>query len=175
MRCPECSGEEYIRQGPGIQKVEDALRELLPKTRVIRMDADTTRGKSAHWKIVEQFSRGEGDVLLGTQMVAKGHDFPGVTLAAVIGAEMGLYLPDFRAQETTFDLLLQVAGRSGRSSKPGEVIIQTLDPDNPVIRMACSHDYETFMETELNQRKAMGFPPFRRMARLLCPGRIPPG
>lgn len=175
MRCPECSGEEYIRQGPGIQKVEEALKELLPQTRVIRMDADTTRGRSAHWKIVEKFSRGEGDVLLGTQMVAKGHDFPEVTLAAVIGAEMGLYLPDFRAQETTFNLLLQVAGRSGRSNKAGEVIIQTLDPDNPVIRMACVHDYEAFMKMELNQRKTMGFPPYRRMARLLWSGEDPAG
>ncbi len=175
MRCPECSGEEYIRQGPGIQKVEEALGELLPRTRVIRMDADTTRGRSAHWKIVDRFSRGEGDVLLGTQMVAKGHDFPEVTLAAVIGAEMGLYLPDFRAQETTFNLLLQVAGRSGRSQKPGEVIIQTLDPENPVIRLACAHDYEAFMEMELNQRKSMGFPPFRRMARLLWSGEDPSG
>jgi primosomal protein N' (replication factor Y) (superfamily II helicase) len=172
MRCPECSGEKFVHQGPGIQKVEDALRELLPRTRVIRMDRDTTRGRAAHWKIVEKFSRGEGDVLLGTQMVAKGHDFPEVTLAAVIGAEMGLYIPDFRAQETTFNLLLQVAGRSGRSSKAGEVIIQTLDPDNPVIRMACSHDFHGFMKAELEQRKAMGFPPFSRMARLLWSGEV---
>ncbi len=170
MRCPQCSGEEYTRQGPGIQKVEQALNELLPLTRVIRMDADTTRGKSAHWKIIDRFNRGEGDVLLGTQMVAKGHDFPDVTLAAVIGGEMGLYLPDFRAQETTFSLLLQVAGRSGRSSKPGEVIIQTMDPENPVILLACSHDYRTFIEAELKQREAMGFPPFTRMARLLWTG-----
>lgn len=170
MRCPECSGEEYTRQGPGIQKVEHALNTLLPRTRVIRMDADTTRGKSAHWKIIDKFNRGEGDVLLGTQMVAKGHDFPDVTLAAVIGGEMGLYLPDFRAQETTFSLLLQVAGRSGRSEKPGEVIIQTMSPANPVIKMACSHDYKTFMKEELKQREAMGFPPFTRMARLLWSG-----
>lgn len=170
MRCPVCAGEEFVRQGPGIQKVEKALSELLPRTRVIRMDADTTRGKSSHWKIIERFSRGEGDVLLGTQMVAKGHDFPEVTLAAVIGAEMGLYLPDFRAQETTFNLLLQVSGRSGRSGKPGEVIIQTMDPDNPVIRMACEHDYAGFIQEELKQRREMGFPPYTRMARLIWSG-----
>lgn len=170
MRCPECSGEEFTRHGPGIQKVETALKELLPRTRVIRMDADTTRAKSAHWKIIEKFSTGGGDVLLGTQMVAKGHDFPEVTLAAVIGAEMGLYLPDFRAQEITFNLLLQVSGRSGRSEKTGEVIIQTLDPNNPVIRMACTHDFESFMKNELEQRRAMGFPPFARMARLIWSG-----
>lgn len=170
MRCPDCAGEEFTRQGPGIQKVEKALNELLPETRVIRMDADTTRGKSAHWKIIDSFSRGEGDVLLGTQMVAKGHDFPEVTLAAVIGAEMGLYLPDFRARETTFNLLLQVSGRSGRSEKPGEVIIQTMDRDNPVIRMACSHDYHSFITEELSQRKTMGFPPFTRMVRFIWSG-----
>jgi len=170
MRCPVCSGEEFTRQGPGIQKVEQVLKELLPSTRIIRMDADTTRGKSAHWKIIDRFSRGEGDVLLGTQMVAKGHDFPEVTLAAVIGAEMGLYLPDFRAAETTFSLLLQVSGRSGRSRKPGEVIIQTMDVENPVIRLACSHDYETFIKDELSERQAMGFPPYARMARLLWSG-----
>ncbi|PIE51963.1 primosomal protein N' [Candidatus Fermentibacteria bacterium] len=170
-RCPQCSGEEFARQGPGIQKVEQALNELLPRTKVIRMDADTTRGKSAHWKIIEKFSRGEGDVLLGTQMVAKGHDFPEVTLAAVIGAEMGLYLPDFRAAETTFNLLLQAAGRSGRSDKSGEVIMQTLTPDNPVITMACSHDYNRFIQYELNQRKQLGFPPFSRIARLIWSGK----
>ena len=170
MRCPVCSGEEFTRQGPGIQKVEKVIGELLPRTRVIRMDADTTRGKSAHWKIIDRFSRGDGDVLLGTQMVAKGHDFPEVTLAAVIGAEMGLYLPDFRAAETTFSLLLQVSGRSGRSRKPGEVIIQTLDVENPVIRLACSHDYENFIKHELNERQAMGFPPYTRMVRFLWSG-----
>jgi primosomal protein N' (replication factor Y) len=170
-RCPKCSGEEYIRQGPGIQKVQDALKELLPQTRVIRMDADTTTTKSSHWKIIRQFAMGEGDVLLGTQMVAKGHDFPNVTLAAVIGAEMGLYMPDFRAQERTFNLLLQVAGRSGRGDKPGEVIIQTTDPDNPVIQMACSHDYKAFITQELKMRKTLNNPPTSRMVRLLWTGK----
>ncbi len=170
MRCPVCSGEEFTRQGPGIQKVEKVINELLPRTRVIRMDADTTRGRSSHWKIIDRFSRGDGDVLLGTQMVAKGHDFPEVTLAAVIGAEMGLYLPDFRAAETTFSLLLQVSGRSGRSKKSGEVIIQTLDVENPVIQLACSHDYENFIKQELSERQAMGFPPYTRMTRLLWSG-----
>ena len=169
-RCPDCSGEEFARRGPGIQKVEKALGELLPATRVIRMDADTTGRKSAHWNILQRFSRGEGDVLLGTQMVAKGHDFPGVTLAAVIAAEMGLYIPDFRAAENTFDLLLQISGRSGRSRKPGEVIIQTLNPDDPVITLASRHDYEGFITAELNERKALGFPPWTRMARLLWTG-----
>ncbi|MCD4708429.1 MAG: primosomal protein N' [Candidatus Sabulitectum sp.] len=170
-RCPQCSGEEYKRQGPGIQKVQDALKELLPQTRVIRMDADTTGIKSAHWKIIRQFTNGEGDVLLGTQMVAKGHDFPNVTLAAVIGAEMGLYMPDFRAQERTFNLLLQVAGRAGRGEKPGEVIIQTTDPDNPIIQLACKHDYKAFITQELDMRKTLSNPPTTRMIRLLWSGK----
>jgi primosomal protein N' (replication factor Y) len=169
-RCPECGGEQYKRQGPGIQKVQEALNEQLPGTRVIRMDADTTGTKFSHWKIIQQFTKGEGDVLLGTQMVAKGHDFPGVTLAAVIGAEMGLYMPDFRAQERTFNLLLQVAGRAGRGEKAGEVIIQTIDPENPIIRMACSHDYKSFINQELEMRKALGNPPFTRMVRVLWAG-----
>ena len=170
-RCPQCKGEEYKRQGPGIQKVQDALKELLPQTRVIRMDADTTSTKSSHWKIIQQFTKGEGDVLLGTQMVAKGHDFPNVTLAAVIGAEMGLYMPDFRAQERTFNLLLQVAGRAGRGEKSGEVIIQTTDPDNPIIQMACNHDYKTFIAQELEMRKTLSNPPSTRMVRLLWSGK----
>ncbi|MCK5034296.1 MAG: primosomal protein N', partial [Candidatus Sabulitectum sp.] len=170
-RCPQCKGEEYKRQGPGIQKVQDALKELLPQTKVIRMDADTTSTKSAHWKIIQQFTKGEGDVLLGTQMVAKGHDFPNVTLAAVIGAEMGLYMPDFRAQERTFNLLLQVSGRAGRGEKPGEVIIQTTDPDNPVIQLACNHDYKTFITQELEMRAMLSNPPTTRMIRLLWAGK----
>lgn len=170
-RCPKCKGEEYKRQGPGIQKVQDALKELLPHTKVIRMDADTTSTKSSHWKIIQQFTKGDGDVLLGTQMVAKGHDFPNVTLAAVIGAEMGLYMPDFRAQERTFNLLLQVAGRAGRGEKPGEVIIQTTDPDNPVIQLACNHDYKTFITQELEMRKTLSNPPATRMIRLLWAGK----
>jgi len=169
-RCPGCGGEQYTRQGPGIQKVQEALKDLLPGTRVIRMDADTTAIRHSHWKIIQQFTRGEGDVLLGTQMVAKGHDFPGVTLAAVIGAEMSLYMPDFRAEEKTFNLLLQVAGRAGRGEKAGRVIIQTTDPENPIIQMACSHDYAGFIERELEMRKSLGNPPFTRMVRLLWTG-----
>ncbi len=172
-RCPQCKGEEYKRQGPGIQKVQEALKELLPQTKVIRMDADTTSTKSSHWKIIQQFTKGDGDVLLGTQMVAKGHDFPNVTLAAVIGAEMGLYMPDFRAQERTFNLLLQVAGRAGRGEKPGEVIIQTTDPDNPIIKMACNHDYKAFIDQELEMRQALSNPPNTRMVRLLWSGKDP--
>ena len=171
VRCPKCNGEEYKRQGPGIQKVEEALNELLPRTKIIRMDADTTSTKSAHWKIIKQFTEGDGDVLLGTQMVAKGHDFPGVTLSAVIGAEMSLYMPDFRAQERTFNLLLQLAGRAGRGDKPGEVIIQTTAPENNVIQLACQHDYISFIESEIALRKELSNPPVTRMCRLIWIGK----
>ncbi len=171
VKCPECHGEEYKRQGPGIQKVEEALTELLPRTKIIRMDADTTSTKSAHWKIIKQFTEGDGDVLLGTQMVAKGHDFPGVTLSAVIGAEMSLYMPDFRAQERTFNLLLQLAGRAGRGDKPGEVIIQTTIPENSVIQLACQHNYASFIKNEIAFRKELNNPPITKMCRLIWIGK----
>jgi primosomal protein N' (replication factor Y) len=156
--------------GPGIQKVQQALAENLPGTRVIRMDSDTTRGRRAHWQILESFARGEGDVLLGTQMVAKGHDFPNVTLVGVIAADMGLSLPDFRAAERVFQLILQVAGRAGRADVPGEVIVQTTDPEDPVIRAACSHDFSRFWEMEEPVRKAFGYPPAGNLVRFLWSG-----
>ena len=115
--------------GPGIQKVEEELGRLVPGVRIIRMDSDTTRGRNAHWELLSSFANGEGDVLLGTQMVAKGHDFPSVTLVGIIAADMALTFPDFRASERTFQLILQAAGRSGRSNREGEVILQALDVD----------------------------------------------
>jgi primosomal protein N' (replication factor Y) len=168
--CPDCSGRDFAHMGPGIQKVQQALAENLPGTRVIRMDSDTTRGRRAHWQILESFARGEGDVLLGTQMVAKGHDFPNVTLVGVIAADMGLSLPDFRAAERVFQLILQVAGRAGRADVPGEVIVQTTDPEDPVIRAACSHDFSRFWEMEEPVRKAFGYPPAGNLVRFLWSG-----
>ncbi len=170
IRCPECGFDEFAHMGPGIQKVEEYLRKLLPETRVIRMDADTTRGKDAHWDILSRFGQGEGDVLLGTQMVAKGHDFPGVTLVGVISADMGLAFPDFRAAERTFQLILQVAGRAGRGKIPGEVIIQTHDPNNPVIRAAAYHDFADFWKRESRIRKIFGYPPFGYLVRFVWSG-----
>lgn len=169
-RCPECGFDEFSHMGPGIQKVEDAIKELLPHTRIIRMDADTTRGKMAHWRILEKFASGGGDVLLGTQMVAKGHDFPGVTLVGVIAADMGLAFPDFRAAERTFQLILQVAGRAGRADKPGEVIVQTINVDDPIIRTAANHDYHGFLELEMTVREAFGYPPFGHLIRFIWSG-----
>jgi primosomal protein N' (replication factor Y) len=168
--CPECRGSDFAHMGPGIQKVEEMLGKNLPGTRVIRMDSDTTRGRRAHWKILEAFERGEGDVLLGTQMVAKGHDFPNVTLVGIIAADMGLSLPDFRAAERVFQLVLQVAGRAGRACKPGEVIVQTADPRDPVIRAACSHDFRKFWKLEEPVRKAFGYPPSGNVVRFLWSG-----
>ncbi len=170
IRCPECGFDEFAHMGPGIQKVEKYLSKLLPETSVIRMDADTTRGKDAHWDILGRFARGDGDVLLGTQMVAKGHDFPGVTLVGIISADMGLAFPDFRAAERTFQLILQVAGRAGRGKIPGEVIIQTHDPRNPVIKAAAHHDYADFWKKESRVRKIFGYPPYGYLVRFVWSG-----
>lgn len=169
-KCPKCGFNEFSHMGPGIQKVEEALGKLLPQTRVIRMDADTTRGKNAHWDILGSFAQGGGDVLLGTQMVAKGHDFPGVTLVGIIAADMGLAFPDFRAAERTFQLILQVAGRAGRGSIPGEVVLQTIDIENMTIRTAARHDYKYFWESESKVRKAFGYPPFGYLIRFVWSG-----
>ncbi|MFH1567773.1 MAG: primosomal protein N', partial [Gemmatimonadota bacterium] len=161
--CPHCASAEVRLEGVGTQRVEAALEEQFPGIRVIRMDVDTTGWKGAHDELVERFRRGEADVLLGTQMVAKGLDFPEVTLVGVISADTGLHLPDFRAAERSFQLLTQVAGRSGRGRTPGEVVIQTLLPDSSVLQSAARQDYESFAEVELEERRASGFPPFGRL------------
>jgi len=161
--CPSCGSAELRFEGAGTQRVEEALLEQFPGIRVIRMDVDTTGWKGAHDELVESFRRGEADVLLGTQMVAKGLDFPEVTLVGVISADTGMHLPDFRASERSFQLLTQVAGRSGRGLIAGEVVIQTLLPEDPVLRNAARQDYETFVVQELEQRREVGFPPFGRL------------
>ena len=170
VKCPRCGFGVFSHLGPGIQKVQEALGELLPRTRIIRMDSDTTRGRRSHWDILRSFANGEGDVLLGTQMVAKGHDFSNVTLVGIIAADMGLSFPDFRAAERTFQLILQVAGRAGRGSLPGEVIVQTLDPDDKTILAASAHDYETFWKDESAVREVFGYPPFGHLVRFVWSG-----
>jgi primosomal protein N' (replication factor Y) len=161
--CPDC-GSEYIRYfGTGTQKVEEELGKTFPGIRVIRMDVDTTAEKDAHEKLLARFRRKQADVLLGTQMVAKGLDFPDVTLVGVIAADTVLRLPDFRAAERTFQLLTQVAGRAGRHRLPGEVIVQTYHPDHYSVVLAGKHDYRGFAEQELAARLARGYPPFRRL------------
>ena len=161
--CPDCGSSEVRLTGAGTQKVEAALEEQFPGIRVIRMDVDTTGWKGAHDRLVERFRRREADVLLGTQMVAKGLDFPEVTLVGVISADTGFHLPDFRAAERSFQLLTQVAGRSGRGSSRGEVVIQTRLPEDPVLLAASRQDFDAFAEAELVERRATGFPPFGRL------------
>jgi primosomal protein N' (replication factor Y) len=161
--CPSCGSAELRFEGIGTQKVETALEEQFPGVRVIRMDVDTTGWKGAHDELVERFRQRQADVLLGTQMVAKGLDFPEVTLVGVISADTGMHLPDFRAAERSFQLLTQVAGRSGRGAVPGEVVIQTSLPDDPVLQTAAAQDYAAFAERELEERQPAGFPPFGRL------------
>lgn len=161
--CPSCSSEHIRHFGTGTQRVEEELVRLFPGIRVIRMDVDTTTTKGAHEKLLTAFRNKQGDVLLGTQMVAKGLDFPDVTLVGVIAADTVLGLPDFRSGERTFQLLTQVAGRAGRHQLPGEVFIQTYMPEHYAIQAASRHDYEAFAQVELQARRARSYPPYHRI------------
>ena len=171
-RCPEC-GSPYLRQlGPGTQFAYDQLVALLgPDVPIIRMDADTTRTKGAHERLLGEFSAADRGVLIGTQMIAKGLDFPDVTLAGVIIADTTLKLPDFRASERTFQLIEQVAGRAGRADKPGRVIVQTYWPSHPAIVAASKHDRSMFLAKEIPARETLCYPPFKRMANVLVWGK----
>jgi primosomal protein N' (replication factor Y) len=161
--CPEC-GSEHIRFfGTGTQKVEEELARYFPGIRVIRMDVDTTARKGAHEKLLQAFREGQGDVLLGTQMIAKGLDFPNVTLVGVLAADSILNLPDFRAAERTFQLITQVGGRAGRHEKAGEVILQTYNTEHYSIEFASRHDYESFFVEEIKQRYEKNYPPYYRL------------
>ena len=160
LECPECGGEHLVKMGYGTQRVEQELCELLPDARILRMDTDTTSARDSYEQMLGKFRRHEADILLGTQMVTKGHDFADVTLVGVLLADSSLYLDDYRASERTFAMLTQVIGRAGRSSKAGEAVIQTNNPDNECIRLACAQDYESFYNTEIRLRKALVFPPF---------------
>jgi primosomal protein N' (replication factor Y) len=161
--CDECHFNPLIFMGVGTQKIEDFLRRAFPKTNIERMDADTTAGKGGHAKILGRFATGEIDILVGTQMLAKGHDYPGVTLVGVVNADTGLSIPDFRAAEQSFQLLTQVAGRAGRGDKPGEVIIQTYRPNHFAVQAAAGHDYANFYAQEIEFRREAAYPPFRRL------------
>jgi len=165
--CPQCGGRRIKYLGLGTQQVEEETHKAFPHARIVRMDADTTTTKGAHERILDAFRRGEKDILIGTQMIAKGLDFPRVTLVGVLLAETSLNLPDFRASERTFSLLTQVAGRSGRSPLGGEVVIQTYMPEHYAIVAAQHHDYETFCKEELGIREAYGYPPYTRALRVL--------
>jgi len=158
--CPECESDAIRYFGTGTQRVEEALAKLIPEARVIRMDVDTTRKKGAHEKLLGQFSEGKADILLGTQMIAKGLDFEHVTLVGVLAADSMLHLPDFRSAEKTFQLLTQVSGRAGRHQLPGEVIVQTYTPDHYSITLASEHNFEAFFNREMKTRKAFQYPPY---------------
>jgi primosomal protein N' (replication factor Y) len=162
--CPACSSEHLSYLGAGTQKAEAALSELSAGLRVLRMDADTTGVRSAYERILSRFRERDADVLLGTQMVTKGHDFPAVALSGVLLADTSLYMNDFRASERTFALLTQVIGRAGRADTGGRAIIQTFSPNHKVIRLAAEQDYPAFYEDEIALRRAMKYPPFCDMA-----------
>ncbi len=167
QQCPECKSTRIRYFGAGTQKIESELVALFPSVRTLRWDRDTTSGKGAHEIIMQRFSEHQADVLVGTQMIAKGLDLPLVTLVGVISADTSLHLPDFRASERTFQLLTQVAGRAGRSLLGGRAIIQTYAPDHYAIETASRHDYAAFVKHELEFRYATHYPPFTRVARLL--------
>jgi len=166
--CDSCSSRLLRYTGVGTQRVELELKSMFPGVGVLRMDADTTSGKEGHRHILEEFSSGNYPILLGTQMVTKGHHFPGVGLVGVVSAEEGLNFPDFRSAERTFQQLVQVAGRAGRSDDAGRVIIQTYTPDHSVFRHLCAHDYDGFMDEELELRRQLGYPPFARIVLASC-------
>ncbi len=158
--CPECESEHIRFFGTGTQKAEEEISKLFPEARVLRMDVDTTRQKGAHERILRQFSEGKADILLGTQMIAKGLDFPNITLVGVLAADTTLHLADFRAAEKTFQLMTQVSGRAGRHELAGEVFIQTYSPEHYAIELAKTQHYETFYHLEMSTRKQYGYPPF---------------
>ena len=168
ITCPDCGGAKVKAFGIGTEKVEEEVRAVFPTARVARMDRDTTAHKGAHTRIVREFKQGDADILIGTQMVAKGLDFPNVTLVGVISADTAINMPDFRAAERTFQLLTQVAGRSGRGRTPGEVIIQTFSPDHYAIQAAIQHDYPRFYKQEILFRQELKYPPFSRFVNLIC-------
>jgi primosomal protein N' (replication factor Y) (superfamily II helicase) len=169
-RCPACSSLALQLFGLGTQRLEEEVKKKLPGVRVGRMDRDTTTRKRSHEKILNQVRRGEMNILIGTQMITKGHDFPGVTLVGVPAADLSLNVPDFRAAERTFQLLTQVAGRAGRRSLPGRVIIQTYNPDHYSIRLAAAQDFAAFFEAEAKFRNEMDYPPFARLVNLRLEG-----
>lgn len=162
-KCPEC-GSSYISGfQAGTEQVEQLVQKAYPKARILRMDADTTRTKTSYEKILSAFANEEADILIGTQMIVKGHDFPNVTLVGVLLADMSLHMGDYRAAERTFQLLTQAAGRAGRGTKPGNVVIQTYDPSHYSIVHAAQQDYEGFYGEEMTYRRLLRYPPAEHM------------
>ena len=168
--CPDCGGVKLSYAGTGTQRIVYDLQKLYPQARILRMDNDTTSGKEGHYKILKAFGEKQADILVGTQMIAKGHDFPAVTLVGILDADMSLHFSDYRSGERTFQLLTQVAGRSGRAEETGKVVLQTFDPENEVLRYATHYDYEAFYQNEISLRASMTFPPFSKIVRVLITG-----
>lgn len=166
-RCPHCGSLHFKQVGTGTQKIEEELEQLYPQAKVIRYDVDTTRQKNSHLKLLEKFKNKEASILLGTQMIAKGLNFENVTFVGVINADMSLNIPDFRASERTFQLLCQVAGRSGRGQKEGTVMIQTYNPEHYALICATQHDYQSFFKQEMKYRQLGKYPPYCHMVSLL--------
>lgn len=175
LLCPTCGSEHIAKLGFGTQRIEQELSTLFPDARILRMDADSISKNEPHEKKLSAFRAHEYDILLGTQMVTKGHDFPDVTLVGVLLADMSLYLDDYHANERTFSMLTQVIGRAGRASKPGKAIIQTNNPDSDVIKLACKQDYINFYNHEIRLRKALTFPPYCDIALLTLTSADEPG
>ena len=165
--CPECGGVHLSYTGTGTQKIVGELKKMFPSARILRMDNDTTSGKEGHYKILKQFADRKADILVGTQMIAKGHDFPAVTLVGILDADMSLHFSDYRSGERTFQLITQVAGRSGRAEEQGKVVLQTYDPENYILRFAIRYDYEGFFRHEISLRKSTAFPPVAMIVRVM--------
>lgn len=168
--CPECGSKHIGGFKAGTQQIEDVVRKEFPEARILRMDMDTTKEKDGHEKILEAFANEEADILIGTQMIVKGHDFPNVTLVGILAADLSLYADDYRAGERTFQLLTQAAGRAGRGSQKGEVVIQTYSPDHYAVETAAAQDYQAFYEEEIAYRKLMGYPPVEQLVAILIAG-----
>jgi primosomal protein N' (replication factor Y) len=169
--CPDCGSVSVARHGTGTERLEAELEEWLAPLPVFRLDADAAGGRGAILDLLRRFERAPAGVLVGTQMVAKGHDFPDVTLGVVVDADATLRFPDFRAEERTFALVAQLAGRSGRGSREGRVIVQALDPAARALRFAARHDSEGFVAEELTRRELLGYPPFAQLVRVVCSSR----
>lgn len=161
--CSGCGGTRVRSYGMGTEKLEDEIRKLYPKARVARMDSDSTVKKGSHGKILKAFDKGETDILIGTQMITKGHDYPNVTLVGVVSADSSLNIPDFRASERTFQIITQVSGRGGRGDSPGRVIVQTFNPEHYAVRLAGKYDYSGFYSEEMANRKELDYPPYSRI------------
>lgn len=169
-RCSGCGDPETALLGVGTERLEEEVQALFPGARTLRLDRDTSARRGHTEKVLRALKNEEVDIVIGTQMVAKGHDFPGVQLVGVVSADLGLHLPDFRAAEHTFQLLTQVAGRAGRSTRPGQVVVQTFVPDHYALVPVATHDYETFYRAELEHRQVLGYPPFGELARIVVHG-----